>query len=131
MRAAGRTVIAIFTALLVLSTACSEGTKPEPVNKEGLAIKMSFTTGEYSKDSNSQTHTLTVNGESVSYGGPHPPCERGRCANGEVDFALDKKVYDEAIAAIRRGDLTREFSEEKELGGLGNYLAMQATVTTR
>jgi len=130
MRAASRTVIAILAALLLLSTACKESTKTHlKVNDKGLAIKMSFVTGERSKDSNSQRYSLTVDGETVTYGGPHPPCQRGRCAHGEVDFALDKRVYDEALAAIQRGDLAREFSEEKPIGSLGNYVTVEATVT--
>lgn len=123
----GSTVFVLLTSLLMLSSACkAAGGK---VNTQGLAITMSFVSGEFSKDSNSQSYSITLNEESISYSGPHPPCARGRCAHGKVEFKLEKKVYDEAVAAITRGDLTRAFSEEKEIGGLGNHLTVAATVT--
>lgn len=121
---------AILIALLAVFGSCKTATKAgPPVNADGLAITMSFVSGENSKDSNSQSYSVSVNGESVSYSGPHPPCERGRCAHGKVDFALDKKLYDEAVAAFTRGDLTDDFSEKMETSGSGNYVKVEARIT--
>jgi hypothetical protein len=93
---------------LTLAMAC--GAKSAPPRADAIGVTLSLVDGEHSKDSNSQSYTVSVTAEGVEYTGPHPPCVRGRCERGSVSVDVGVALHVRWVEAITDGDLRRSMS---------------------
>lgn len=118
-----------FLALSFLAVpgGCSGGAPDE----DAFEVDITLSTGETSKDSNSVTETLRINGEQVSYTwiyeGYSPSDEFER--EQRFDFELSPEQAASLILYLDEKQLTQSLEETQAVQDIGNFVTLDLRIT--
>ena len=95
---------------------------------DALYLQMTMTSGERSKDSNSATTEITINGQTLVYKKTYGGRSRGRMPEEMKEFKLKAEDQRNLIRLIKDRNLLRTDSIEREQDVSGMYLYFELSV---
>jgi hypothetical protein len=115
----------IALALLLVPEAPATTIEPGRLN-----LSMTITSGEHSRDSNSTTTSITLNGKQVHYGRTYAGYRASRRAAVDKNVEIREEDLDRIQEVLAENDLLRSRSSISPTNKPGSYVEIDATITS-